>query len=57
MTDAELQAAYVEAMKLEALYVAAFKHDMQRMAEQECPDEQEDEMTELYKAALNRGRP
>jgi hypothetical protein len=59
MTDAELQIAYAEAMELEALYADAFKQDIKRMAEHQhvCADEQEDEMTELYKAALNNGRP
>ena len=50
MTEAELAQFRKELAELDAAYAAAAEHDA-------APEEWEDEMELLTKAALNRGRP
>jgi hypothetical protein len=54
MTEAELRAFKAELDALDAAYASAAAHDAAQPAP---PDEWEDEMETLRRAALNRGRP
>ena len=54
MTEAELAQFRKELAELDAAYAAVAEHDA---AVQAAPEEWEDEMELLTKAALNRGRP
>ena len=55
MTQAELAEFMAEINALDAIYASAYAHDAQNMGP--MPDEWEDEMAILRKAALNRGQP
>lgn len=55
MTQAELAEFMAEINALDAVYASAAEHDAQNM--EPIPDEWEDEMAILRKAALNRGMP
>lgn len=55
MTQEELDQFKAEVDALNALYASAAEHDAQN--QEPMPDEWEDEMSWLTKAALNRGRP
>ena len=55
MTQAELSEFMAEINALDAVYASAAEHDAQNM--EPMPDEWEDEMSWLKKAALCRGRP
>ena len=55
MTPEELAKLMEEVDAINALYIAAHEHDAKNA--QPIPDEWEDEMLTLQKAALNRGRP
>lgn len=55
MTPAERQALLDECNALDALYAAAAAHD--ELNTQPMPDEHEDEMETLRRAALSRGQP
>ena len=55
MTKDELAKFMAEINALDAAYASAVEHDAQNMGP--MPEEWEDEMAILRKAALNRGQP
>lgn len=57
MTEEELAQFKRELQALDDAYASAAEHDAQLQAQNPTPEEWEDEMDTLRKAALNRGQP